>query len=228
MSSAGLYDKIYLNNKEYLRSGDIEVDQALAGREPDMRLGVSLIIPIRQIHDEYKHLVSIFSAIDPDQYYYNFEDLHITVFDFIHAKKEYRPNALLEKSFIKIAESAAGSIESFKIEMKGVVFTRSAGLIKGFDSDILVSMRKNIREQMNSFNIQNDERYESESAHITFARFRHDLSDPLRFFKAIEENKEIELGEESITGMELVEHDWYNTFRTKRVIEEIKLHPKTF
>ncbi|MGE5411944.1 MAG: hypothetical protein ACM3MI_13365, partial [Clostridiales bacterium] len=211
MSSAELYNQIYLNNKSYLQYGDIDIDKILASRKPDLRRGISLIIPIRQIFTSYEHLVNVFSNIDPGQYYYNFDDLHITVFDFIRAKNEYQRNSSHEDAFLEISKKAVDKIRPFKIEMKGVVFSRSAGLVKGFDNNLLVLIRKNIRELMNSYNLTNDERYESESSHATFLRFRQTLQNPAKFNEIIENNKNAELGVEEITNFELVEHDWYNS-----------------
>lgn len=223
MSSAELYNQIYLNNKRYLESGDIDIDKVLTIGKPDLRRGISLIIPIRQIFTSYEHLVNVFSNVDPNQYYYNFDDLHITVFDFIHAKNEYQRNSSLEDAFLEISKRAVDKIKAFKIEMRGVIFSRSAGLVKGFDNNLLVLIRKNIRDLMNSYSLTNDERYESESSHATFVRFRQALQNPAKFNEAIKNNRYVELGVEEVTNFELVEHDWYNSSRTKRMIQRIQL-----
>ena len=34
---------------------------------------------------------------------------------------------------------------------------------------------------------------------------------------------EVDLGEEEVTSLELVEHDWYNSFHKKRIIGRVKL-----
>ncbi|MDP4174192.1 MAG: hypothetical protein Q8933_09510 [Bacteroidota bacterium] len=212
-----------MNNKSYLESGNIDIDKVLTSGKPDLRRGISLIIPIKQIFTSYEHLVNVFSNVDPNQYYYNFDDLHITIFDFIHAKNEYQRNSSLEDAFLEISKRAVDKIRAFNIELKGVVFSRSAGLIKGFDNNVLVLIRKNIRELMNSYSLTNDERYESESSHATFVRFRKALQNPTKFNETIENNKDTELGIEEITNFELVEHDWYNSSQTKRIIQRIRL-----
>jgi 2'-5' RNA ligase len=212
-----------LNNKSYLESGNIDIDKVLTSGSLDLRRGISLIIPIRQIVSSYEYLVDVFSNIDPNQYYYDFNDLHITVFDFIHAKKEYKRNSSLENAFLEISKKAVEKIRTFNIELRGVVFSRSAGLIKGYDNNMLVLIRKNIRELMNSYNLTNDERYESESSHATFVRFRQTLQNPAKFNEAIENSRYAEFGVEEITNFELVEHDWYNSSMTKRIIQHIHL-----
>jgi hypothetical protein len=88
---------------------------------------------------------------------------------------------LLENLFLDISRNAVTSFEIFKIQMKGVVFSRGAGIIKGYDDNKLVSIRRNIRELLIAHHIKNDERYESESAHITFTRFRSNIKNPMMF-----------------------------------------------
>ena len=164
-----------------------------------------------------------FLNVESDQYYYPFEDLHITIFDFIQGTVNYQRNDVLESLFLDISQNAADSLESFKIQMKGIVFSKGAGIIKGYDNNKLVLIRKKIRELLITHQIKNDERYESESVHVTFTRFRSNIKNPIIFCEIIKKNMEVELGEEQITNLELVEHDWYNSFHTKRIIGKIQL-----
>ena len=222
MSSIEVYNKIYADNIGQIRSGNIEIDHFLATRENDSRRGISLIISIKQILNSYKRLVGDFSTVDPDQYYYPFEDLHITVFDFVQGTVDHQRNDLLENLFLGISRKAVDSLGSFKIQMKGIVFSRGAGIIKGYDDNKLVVIRRNIRKLLVAHKIKNDERYESESAHITFTRFRGNIKNPLLFCEMMEKNMEVDIGEEEVTSLELVEHDWYNSFHKKRIIGRVQ------
>jgi hypothetical protein len=223
LSSIEVYNKIYTENIGQIRSGNIEVDHFLATGENDSRRGISLIVPVKQILNNYKRLVGDFSTVEPDQFYYPFEDLHITVFDFVQGTVNYQRNDLLEGLFLRISQNAIDSMGNFKIQMKGIVYSKGAGIIKGYDDNKLVLIRRKIRELLITHQIKNDERYESESAHITFTRFRSSLKNPLIFCETMEKNMEVDLGEEEITNLELVEHDWYNSSHTKRIIDGIQL-----
>lgn len=223
MSSVDVYKKIYAENIEQIRSGNIEIDHFLAARENDSRRGISLIISIKQILNNYKRLVGEFSTVDPDQYYYPFEDLHITVFDFVQGTVDYQRNDLLENLFLEISRKAVDSLGGFKVQMKGIVFSRGAGIIKGYDDNKLVLIRRNIRKLLVAHKIKNDERYESESAHITFTRFRGNIKNSLLLCETMEKNMEVDIGEEEVTSLELVEHDWYNSFHKKRIIGRVQL-----
>ena len=76
---------------------------------------------------------------------------------------------------------------------------------------------------MNKMNLKNNERYISESSHVTFCRFTDDISNSIKYVELIENYRELEIGTENIVGMTLVEHDWYNRESKKKIIENYKL-----
>lgn len=221
MSSPALYDEIYAAGIARIQSGQIESDPFLSSRKADTRRGISLIIPVQGIAKTYQQLVNTLAQLEPNQYYYPLEDLHFTVFDFIQAKPHYKRDDGLEQAFLSISQEAAQVTDAIEIELKGIVFSPAAGIIKGYDSNRLVSLRDHIRRLMDVQKLQNDERYASESAHVTFMRFREKLAHPNLFVKAVANYSEQDIGQEQVTRLELVEHDWYNSHRTKRIIGQV-------
>ncbi len=223
MSSPELYDRIHASNIGRLRSGSVEVDAFLSSGKPDPRLGLSLVVPIGGIAEPYRALVRSLSRIEPGQYYYPLDDLHITVFDFLQARADYAKAPALVEAFLDISREALASERGFAVGLRGIVFSASAGMIKGYDGGALTRIRKRIRSLMRLRGLANDERYESESAHVTFTRFRVGLADPAALCASIDEFSELEMGEAAVTRLELVEHDWYNSAGTRRIIGEIPL-----
>ena len=230
MSSPELYDEIHAASSARIQSGQTEIDLLLSSRGADTRRGISLVIPVQGIAETYQRLVEL----EPEQYYYPLKDLHVTVFDFIQARTHYERNEKLEKAFLSISQEVTQAVEAFEIELKGIVFSPAAGMIKGYDSNRLVSLRDHIRRLMGVQGLPNDERYASESAHITFMRFREKLVHPTSFMRfreklvhptsfveAVAKHSEMEIGEEQVSRLELVEHDWYNSCGTKRIIGEV-------
>ena len=223
MSSVSIYDQIFEDNIQEICIGNVQIDPYLNEHAVDGRLGISLIIPIQKSRQDYDALVAQFRAISPDQYYYPFDDLHITVFDFVQASKDYTRNEGQEDDFRLISHEALTDIEQFPLRLCGPVFSRAAGLLAGYDDDILISIRNEIRRLMAKRGLRNDERYESRSAHVTFCRFRSPLKDPTGFVSLIDACRDLHLGSEQVGCMELVEHDWYNSKATKRVIASFTL-----
>jgi len=223
MSSFLLYDQIYREGSSKIIRANVELDTFLADHAADRRRGISLIITIRGIEKAYGELVSKFRAIAPEQYYYPFEDLHVTVFDFIQASEGYTREVEQENEFRLISHNALAGSARFSIDVRGTVFSGAAGLLAGYDDDFLVTLRNRIRQGMKSKGLKNDERYESSSAHVTFCRFAAKPSDPEGLVHLIDACRDLHLGTEIVAAMELVEHDWYNSQQTKRVIARFML-----
>lgn len=224
MSSEVLYQSIYEKYIDRLTRGDVHADDALAHPEKDRRLGISLIIPMQQLGDRYTDFAKIPALVEPDLYLYPLDDLHTTIFDFIKGSDTYRQDRANDLLFAEIAESAAKTVEPFTMDFRGVVCTDEAGMIPGFDNDRLIGIRQKIRKTLAQRGIGNDERYESQSAHITFCRFRKRLKNCAAFVRFLHEYRQHEFGGETITHLELVEHDWYNLKRKKRIIQTIPLN----
>jgi len=219
LSTRSLYDAIYDKSILDIGSGDVGIDGCLAGAVPDARMGVSLIIPIRSISRSYGDLVSSVRDIEPGHYYYPARDLHVTIFDFIHGTETYARDPGLERAFAEISRESLKGVRAFPSAFKGIVFSKAAGLIQGYDEGVLIGLRSRIRLALCANGIRNDERYESESAHITFMRFTDRLSRGKELCALIDGNRETDIGVETIREIELVEHDWYNHESTKRIIE---------
>jgi 2'-5' RNA ligase len=224
MSSVLLYNAIKAQNASYLENGNICIDDHLNDIPNDKRLGISLLIPINAIHKTYAAMAHEFSLIDPYQYYYPLNDIHITIFDFLKGSSNYHPDVYLEKIFAGMCGNLCNKIAPFIINFDGIVFCKDSLLIKGYDDGALVSIRSMIREEMSTNGIPLDERYNSESAHLTFCRFKSQLSHREQFARAVKKYSEYSLGEQRVDTIELVEHDWYNLVEKKRVIKTFSVN----
>jgi 2'-5' RNA ligase len=227
MSSIDLYSAIHDRDIKHLRAGKIKIDNNIINSQIDHRMGISLIIPILTIKDVYEKVVNDFISIDPNQYYYPFSDLHITVFDFAKGSSSYVFNAFREQQLMQICDELFKDMNLFEINFRGIIFSIEAGMIKGYDSDILTSIRNKIRSALQRNNIPLDERYKSESAHVTFCRFKNTIAKIDPFIELIENMKEYDFGNQFIDNIELVEHDWYNMANKKRIIKTYKLKHKS-
>ena len=223
MSSKLLYDRIFNDHINHIKNGNIETDYFLSSQSEDNRRGISLIIPIPFNSIKYSSLVNAFRDIESDQYYYPLSDLHITIFTFLSARDTYKNNKELEGEFIQITKTALDKLNKISVSFSGITFSKEAGFINGYDNDALISIRNDIRKEMDKRGLKIDERYKSETAHVTFMRFRNRISDINRFYNRIIENKDKKIEEINLRKIELVEHDWYNTEINKRVISTFNI-----
>jgi 2'-5' RNA ligase len=223
MSTASLYESIHRDNIAFIRDGDIIVDTYLGNGVTDLRRGISLIIPLSHISKNYESIVQGFQMLEPSQYYYPLSDLHITVFDLISANPMYAPSNSVDDTFVAIANEVLAPVNRFSVTFKGIVFSREAGLFTGYDDGSVVALRESIRGQLLQQGIPNTERYKSKSVHSTFFRFAKPLANSKIFAGAIENHREIEIGNEPVQSVSLIEHDWYNRKNSIRTIKAFML-----
>jgi hypothetical protein len=223
LSSRRLYDEIDARDRDRIKAGDIVVDKYLLPRALDRRLGISLIIPVSVVDPRIRDLTRRLESLEPAQYYQPFEDFHVTIFDFIKGSEGYHRDPNLEKKFASIADAVLSVEDTFKIELKGIAFSREAGLIKGYDSGKLVEIREALRSSLAGEGLANDERYRSESSHMTFCRFRGALRDPEMLLDFVDEFADADLGSLEAESLDLLEHDWYNSSKSRRIIKSFRL-----
>jgi 2'-5' RNA ligase len=223
MSTAGLYDKIHTDSIQSLAAGQVESDPFLVPGVEDRRMGVTLVVPVTQDLARIGDLIDRFSHIEPGQYAYPVCDLHITVFDLIAGTDLYLADPAAEAVFLALCQEALRGAQAFSIDLRGVVFSKGAGLICGYDNDSLVDLRASIRSALRERGLPNTERYESHSAHITFMRFAQPLASPSRLVQLIHETRSLEIGKLDVGHLELVEHDWYNRASRRRLLGTFQL-----
>jgi len=223
MSSKQLYDSIFQEHISDIEKNSIITDEYLKNGKIDNRRGISLIIPISFDKSVYSDLVKEYYDIEPTQYYYPNTDLHITIFTFISARETYKNNEESNRHFKYISETVLQNIRAFNVLLYGITFSKEAGFINGYDNNILINIRNSIRIEMKNKELRIDERYKSETAHITFTRFVNPLTDNKIFGNKLYEDKNKPIDEITIRKIELVEHDWYNKLAHKKVLEKFEI-----
>lgn len=218
MSSHELYLAIGEKNRPFLEANEPLVDDLVLDPTRDSRMGISLILPVRLDGAIYRDLIQSMSLIEPDQYYYPAGDLHTTIFDFVSARAGFASNPDLDLAFLDIAKRACSAMNPFELRFEGVVCSREAGLIAGYDGNALIELRSRIRQELAEAGLKNDERYNSRSAHCCFMRFAARLRMPRRFLETLGTREKVSFGASAYGAAELVEHDWYNRKASLRKI----------
>lgn len=83
MNLAEHYNKLYRDSIAKIANGNYEIDR-LIDSETDNRFGITLVIrPDAATKDKIQAFLTEAKAIEPDQYYYQNADLHITLMSII-------------------------------------------------------------------------------------------------------------------------------------------------
>ena len=83
MNLAEHYDKLYTESAAKITAGNYEIDHFIDD-EKDQRFGITLVIrPDQNTKMNIQRFLTEVKAIEPDQYYYQDSDIHITVMSII-------------------------------------------------------------------------------------------------------------------------------------------------
>lgn len=208
---AKLYQSINRRGKTALLNGRPELDHFLQAGVKDNRYGLTLLAHLSpHVGRNIKFCLQSFSAVAPNQYYYPSANMHITVMDILAAKAGFQLSNADFEEYRQAIGKLVQEIPAIHIQLRGLIVSPGALMVKGYYSPELASLRRQIRQSLPAQGLTLTERYPTYSGHVTVARFRYPLTNPANFLQLIDENQELEFGSFTIRSLDLVVHDWYN------------------
>lgn len=221
------YDRLWESALPAIRSGAIEIDATLANRISDRRRGFTLIArPSMETQDRILKFLDALKAIDPEQYYYAPDSLHVTVLSLFTATDAHERFSQHQKKYEVAVESAVTGTPPFEIQFNGITASSGAVMIQGFPrGDALEPLRERLRETLQSRNLTEglDTRYRLVTAHLTVVRFRQPLRDSIRFAEKLEEFRCVRFGSSNIEVLRLVKNDWYMSPQNLKLLSDYPL-----
>lgn len=212
------YSTILKNNRRIiLEGGNGRIDYTDFVDEKIMSL-VTLIRLSPEVSTRIAAFEERLRAIQPDMYFYPQEDYHITVLDILKGEKGRQlPHNIDE--YVEAVKACTKNIRPFEITFKGISASDNAVMICGYYDDALERLRQSLRKELNQRGLPLDERYETFSSHVTFARLCSKYTDPVKFLSLISEP--VSFGSMTVSSLEICFHSWCDARKT--VIEEIPL-----
>lgn len=179
----------------------------------DNRFG--LILSIRPPAHVVDRIISVqheFALIEPDQYYYDRGDLHITVIAIVSCLPGFTLENMNMNQYEEVVIRATCGVPKFSIDCCGITAFSGGVMIQGFPSgkqleQIKEKLRNGFRESGLYCNI--DSRYRIATAHSTFLRFRQPLFDVPLMVEKLQTLRHYEFGTFDVDQIELVYSDWY-------------------
>jgi 2'-5' RNA ligase len=212
------YSTILKNNRRIiLEGGNGRIDYTDFVDEKIMSL-VTLIRLSPEVSSRIAAFEDRLRAIQPDMYFYPQEDYHITVLDILKGEKGRQlPNNIDE--YVEAVKACTKDISPFEITFKGISASDNAVMVCGFYDEALELLRQSMRTELKRRGLPLDERYETFSSHVTFARLCSKYTDPVKFLSLISEP--VSFGAMTVTSLEVCFHSWCDARKT--VIAEISL-----
>lgn len=217
MELTQLYADIMKRGTDAILLGREQIDDFIDD-DTDTRMGLTLVIrPPHEIKERMVSAIKRLEHAEPGQYYYPMTDFHITLFDIITATQGFLYTSEQKENSIALAKVVLAQASSFDIQLKGMLLSEGCIMVKGFYPKEMEKIRQQLRAHITEFGLTLDERYPTMSSHITVGRFRKPLSHREMLLRQIGELAEYDFGTFTVSEVELVCHNWYDS--KKEVIE---------
>ena len=206
------YNKLYDVSINKIIQNNFEIDH-LIDSSTDNRFGITLLIrPPLKIKNKIQEFLTQLKSIEPNQYYYNNSDIHITVMSIISCYAGFQLKNINIQDYIDIINRSLVNEPNIEISFKGVTASPSCIMLKGFmNNEALNNIRNNLRENFKNSGLEQsiDKRYTIQTAHSTIIRFKKPLENIASFLNLIEKYKDFDFGSFKVKQLELVYNDWY-------------------
>jgi 2'-5' RNA ligase len=221
------YQHIWDGAFDQVRHGQITIDPLLAQRKADQRRCLTVLVrPSGSVQAAIATLFAELRGIEPEQYYYAAEELHVTVLSLFTATLDHARLLARYEEYLAAVQAALAQGQTFEIEFTGITLSREAILIQGFpDSLALQELREALRQELRARGLVEglDGRYLLQTAHITAVRFREPLRQPLIFGQILEKYRNYKFGQTAVKELQLVRNDWYMSQRSVEVLQRYSL-----
>ncbi|MGY6648294.1 2'-5' RNA ligase family protein [Wenyingzhuangia sp. IMCC45574] len=206
------YETLYKESVVKIAKGDYQVDPLIDANE-DNRFGITLLLrPSDEVKNKIQTFLKDLSKVEPEQYYYENSDIHITIMSIISCYDGFDLKNINLEDYNQIIRNSLAGFQPLQIHFKGITASPSCLMLKGFmDTDSLNVLRDNLRENFKATNLEQslDKRYAIQTAHSTVVRFRKELQYKDEFLALVEKYKNYDFGTFKVSELELVYNDWY-------------------
>lgn len=217
-----LYTQIEQQGIQAIRTRQVQIDPNLQNLEVDSRQGLTLLVKLpAHVTRNINFVLNELKRLEPFQYYYPANTIHITVMDIRRAVSDFCMTKEELINYRQVIQKTIEKVNAINWHMAGLICSPRAILVKGFYSSELQQLRNALRTNFLKNGLVLDERYATFSGHATVARFKKNLIHPQEFLSEINNFHNVEFGDFQTSEVDLVIHDWYN--RRSHLIERFSL-----
>ncbi|MDM8266555.1 2'-5' RNA ligase family protein [Limosilactobacillus pontis] len=205
-----LYAAIDEHGHQALAAHQEEVDPYL-GVSNDDRRGLALILHLpAHVTRNINFALQPLKTADRGLYCYPAADMHITVMDIIGAHPGFHLDPARLADYRRVVAETVAEAPAIDWHLAGLMLSPGAVMVKGFYSGSLATLRARLRDRLARADLPVQERYATQSGHVTVARFARPLPDSDAVIKLVDADRALSFGDFTSTRADLVVHDWYN------------------
>ena len=223
-----LYSDMWKGSIDRFKNNSCETDLLI--HDPrDTRRGITVLSYFDNPVDvEISNFLDELRIIEPEQYYYPRNELHLTVLSIISCIPGFKLSNINAEEYSSIFKESIKEIGGFKVKYKGITVSPSCILIQGFpDSEQLSHLRDSLRINFNKSKLQStiDSRYEISTAHTTAVRCVKPFKDHHSLMKVLSKYKDYDFGTLEVNSLELVFNNWYQNLSITESLSKLELSP---
>jgi 2'-5' RNA ligase len=217
------YDQLWSSHADLVSVGKINIDPILANKGSDHRRGYTVIArPSATTCESVTSFIHQLRVLEPNQYYYDPAELHVTILSLFTATNDFERNAAQFDLYREAVDAALAHVPEFSLEFRGIALTQDALMIQGFpDSAVLNDTREALRKELHLRHLGAgvDGRYRLETAHMTVVRFQNPLISGHALVQFLENFRNHSFGRTQVGEVQLVQNDWY---MSRSIVEILK------
>ena len=222
-----IYDGMWCNSKEKICDDKYEIDDQINSSDDDDRRGLSVLSYLNtDVGSAINELLDEMRSIEPEQYYYPTDELHLTVLTIITCVEGLKLSDIDIKAYSQAFERAVEGIEPFKIRCCGITASPSCILVQGFpEDDMLNNLRERLRASFKEVNLYTttDLRYKISTAHTTIARFSAPLKNKEQFIALLCKYRNKDFGTFDVHRVDFVFNNWYQELSVTNKLASLDL-----
>lgn len=205
-----LYAAIDQRGHGALTAHQEDVDPYLTTANDDRR-GLALILQLpAHVSRNINFALQPLQTVEPGMYYYPATDMHITVMDIIGARPAFHLASEQLERYRQVIGTIVAENPVIDWHLAGLMLSPGAVMVKGYYSSALQDLRAKLRANLAQAGLALEERYQTQSGHVTVARFAQPLRDPAAVVKLVDAERSLPCGDFTSHRVDLVIHDWYN------------------
>jgi 2'-5' RNA ligase len=192
-----------------------------------MRRGITVLSYFdNSVGNEVSNFIDELKIIEPEQYYYPKNELHLTILAIISCIVGLKLSDINLETYCSIFKEAMKDIGGFKVKYKGITVSPSCILIQGFpDNEQLSYLRNSLRVNFKNAKIETtiDSRYEILTAHTTVVRCVAPFRNSNNIMKVLSKYRDYDFGTLEVNSLELVFNNWYQHLSITKNLSSLKL-----
>lgn len=217
-----MYDNAVRRFKESACEPDAWIDAA-----GDSRMGLTLRLrPDRQVVNRIQHFLNAARELEPNQYFYGEENIHVTVLSIISCYPGFSVSDIVVADYVKAINESLVGIGPFNLTFRGITASPSCIMVQGFmEDDALEVLRQRLRVNIAKSGLEEsmDKRYTLQTAHATVLRLKQKMENRDGLLQLLDKYRNNDWGCSSVSEVELVLNDWYHQPDRTSVLKRIPL-----